>query len=68
MDRPAEEQMIRLRLADLPVVRLDFDLPGRRLTVDHGGEAADVLQALIPWYGAGARPDHAAAGGNDAAQ
>ena len=45
--------MIRLRLADLPVVRLVFDLPGRRLTVDHGGEAADVLQALRPLgYGA----------------
>jgi Co/Zn/Cd efflux system component len=53
MDCPAEEQMIRLRLADLPVVRLDVDLPGRRLTVDHGGAATDVLQALRPLgYGA----------------
>ena len=53
MDCPAEEQMIRFHLADLPVVRLVFDLPGRRLTVDHGGAATDVLQALRPLgYGA----------------
>ncbi|MBS0542959.1 MAG: cation transporter, partial [Proteobacteria bacterium] len=48
MDCPSEEQMIRLRLADAPVTALDFDLPGRRLTVDHEGEAAAILEPLLP--------------------
>lgn len=48
MDCPSEEQMIRLRLADAPVAALDFDLPGRRLTVDHEGEAAAILEPLLP--------------------
>jgi len=53
MDCPAEEQMIRLRLADLPVIALEFDLPGRQLVVCHGGSAADVLACLLPLgYGA----------------
>ena len=45
--------MIRLRLAGLPVAALAFDLPGRMLVVDHGGDAPAVLQALEPLgYGA----------------
>lgn len=53
MDCPAEEQMIRLRLSDAPVVSLDFDLPGRQLVVCHGGEAAEILARLVPLgYGA----------------
>ncbi|WP_423838620.1 cation transporter [Thauera propionica] len=75
MDCPAEEQMIRLRLADAPVTTLRFDLPGRTLIVDHGGEAAAILSRLLPLgYGAvlvesealqqGEAP--AAAGANDA--
>ena len=47
MDCPAEEQLIRLALADAPAVaRLYFDLPGRRLTVLHTGEAAPLAQRL----------------------
>lgn len=53
MDCPSEEQMIRLRLADAPVAALKFDLAGRRLTVDHDGDAAQILARLVPLgYGA----------------
>lgn len=48
MDCPSEEQMVRMRLADLPVAALAFDLPARRLVVDHGGTAADILARLEP--------------------
>lgn len=45
--------MIRLRLAAAPVVTLRFDLPGRSLTVDHGGTADAILACLLPLgYGA----------------
>lgn len=66
--------MIRLRLADLPVVSLDFDLPARRLTVCHAGEAAVLLDRLVPLgYGAvleatrALRPDEPAGAGRDEA-
>ena len=53
MDCPAEEQMIRLRLADMPVASLEFDLPGRHLVVCHSGDASTILQCLVPLgYGA----------------
>lgn len=56
MDCPAEEQLIRLRLATLPVAALRFDLPGRMLIVDHAGETATVLAQLLPLgYGASLR-------------
>jgi len=45
--------MIRLRLAGAPVAGLDFDLAGRKLTVDHAGDAATILELLRPLgYGA----------------
>lgn len=53
MDCPAEEQMIRLRLADIPVTSLEFDLPGRHLVVCHSGDASTILKRLVPLgYGA----------------
>lgn len=53
MDCAAEEQMIRLRLADAPVAAYAFDLPGRALTLDHGGDAGAILERLLPLgYGA----------------
>ena len=53
MDCPSEEQMIRLRLAEVPVASLAFDLPGRRLTVDHADDPAEILGLLRPLgYGA----------------
>lgn len=48
MDCPSEEQMIRLRLADASVASMSFDLPGRRLVVDHAGAADDILARLRP--------------------
>lgn len=45
--------MIRLRLSDMAVAALEFDLPGRRLVVSHDGEASDILRRLVPLgYGA----------------
>lgn len=53
MDCPSEEQMIRMRLADAPVAAMAFDLPGRKLVVDHTGDPADLLNQLEPLgYGA----------------
>ena len=53
MDCAAEEQMIRLRLADAPVAAYAFDLPGRALTLDHDGDASAILERLLPLgYGA----------------
>ena len=77
MDCPSEEQMIRLRLADAPVAALAFDLAGRRLTVDHDGDPAQILARLVPLgYGAelaesralAAGEAQAAAPGDDAAE
>lgn len=53
MDCPAEEQMVRLRLAASPVAALHFDLAARRLVVDHGGSPDSILDLLLPLgYGA----------------
>lgn len=53
MDCPSEEQMIRLSLAGAPVAAMQFDLPGRTLTIDHAGDPAGILQRLEPLgYGA----------------
>ena len=48
MDCPAEEQLIRLRLAGLPIARLEFDLPARTVVVCHGGSAPEILDRLVP--------------------
>jgi Co/Zn/Cd efflux system component len=38
MDCPSEEQLIRMKLSDLPQIQsLDFDIPKRKLTVYHSG-------------------------------
>jgi len=53
MDCPAEEQMIRLRLADSSIAAMRFNLPDRSLTLDHAGDANTVLERLLPLgYGA----------------
>jgi Co/Zn/Cd efflux system component len=47
MDCPAEETLVRTALDGAEGVRtLDFDLPGRSLTVWHAGEAEAVLKRL----------------------
>ncbi len=68
MDCPAEEQMVRLRLAQAPVAALVFDLPERTLTVDHAGTAAAILACLQPLgYGAELLETRPLAGGETAA-
>lgn len=45
--------MIRLHLADLPAISLEFDLPGRQLLVRHTGDASEILERIAPLgYGA----------------
>jgi Co/Zn/Cd efflux system component len=47
MDCPSEEQMIRMKLADLrEIVSLDFDIANRRLSVYHSGNYGQVFQRL----------------------
>lgn len=47
MDCPAEEQLVRMHFTNTPAVaQLQFDLPGRQLTVFHTGEVAPIAQAL----------------------
>jgi Co/Zn/Cd efflux system component len=49
MDCPSEERLIRLALEGTDGVSgLSFDLPGRRLTVDHAGPAGPILERLLP--------------------
>jgi Co/Zn/Cd efflux system component len=47
MDCPAEEQLIRLKLAGLSaVVSLEFDIPARKLVVLHTGEVAEIQRFI----------------------
>jgi Co/Zn/Cd efflux system component len=47
MDCPSEEQMIRMKLADLTNINsLDFDIPNRQLTVFHTDNHAQIFQRL----------------------
>lgn len=49
MDCPSEERIIRLKLEDhTEVQHLDFNIPGRELTVIHLGDADTLLNELIP--------------------
>lgn len=48
MDCPSEEQIIRIKLADFSCIRsLDFNIPGRELSILHEGQNDDLLSALI---------------------
>lgn len=47
MDCASEEQLIRMKLDSLPDIQaLQFDIPGRRLTVFHSGTYEPVFQRL----------------------
>jgi Co/Zn/Cd efflux system component len=47
MDCPSEEQMIRMKLADLAnIYSLEFDIPNRRLTVYHKDSYDQISQRL----------------------
>jgi len=45
--------MIRLRLSDVPIRFMEFDIPGRTVVVGHAGDVQTVLDRLVPLgYGA----------------
>ena len=47
MDCPSEEQMIRMKLADLTNIKsLDFDIPNRKLIVIHSDNYDQIFQRL----------------------
>lgn len=47
MDCPSEEQMIRMKLTDIAGINaLNFDIPGRQLTVFHTGSYDSIFQRL----------------------
>ena len=47
MDCPSEEQLIRMKLANLSDIKsLDFNIPDRILTVSHEGDYAPIYQKL----------------------
>jgi Co/Zn/Cd efflux system component len=47
MDCSSEEQLIRMKLSDLPTIKsLDVDLPRRQLTVVHSGSHDQIFQRL----------------------
>lgn len=47
MDCPSEEQMIRMKLAEITgITALNFDIPGRQLTVFHTGSYDAIFQRL----------------------
>mgnify|MGYP006157903227 CR=1 FL=1 len=47
MDCPSEEQMIRMKLADLTNINsLEFDIPNRQLTVLHSDHYDEIFQQL----------------------
>lgn len=55
MDCPTEERLVRMSLEPVEgIASLEFDLAGRRLSVVHRGEAAEIAQRLEP-LGFGAR-------------
>lgn len=47
MDCPSEENLIRMKLSEIPeVVKLEFDIPNRTLTVFHSGETHPIVTSL----------------------
>lgn len=48
MDCPSEENLIRMKLDDIPgIVHLDFDLPNRKLTVFHNAHIDQIENSVI---------------------
>lgn len=47
MDCPSEESLVRLKLDGLGSIKsLDFDIPGRQLTVFHDGQIQEIEEAI----------------------
>ncbi len=48
MDCPSEERMIRMKLEDAEgLVKLDFDIPNRRLSVFHNSKNVELITKLL---------------------
>lgn len=48
MDCPSEENLIRMKLEDIPdIEKLDFDIPGRTLTIYHDGQLDEIEECII---------------------
>ena len=48
MDCPSEENLIRMKLDDIPsIANLDFDIPNRKLIVYHSGDIAQIETSII---------------------
>jgi Co/Zn/Cd efflux system component len=49
MDCPSEERIIRMKLDNMTSIKhMDFNIPERILTINHEGEADEILEKLIP--------------------
>jgi cation diffusion facilitator family transporter len=46
MDCPSEENMIRMKLEDQNIKKLDFDIPNRNLYVYHNGDIAPIFTSI----------------------
>lgn len=47
MDCPSEENLIRMKLNDIPTIKhLDFDLAGRKLSVFHQGQLQEIERTI----------------------
>lgn len=56
MDCPSEENLIRMKLDEIPgIVHLDFDLQNRKLTVIHDGKTDQIEKAIIELHLGGKR-------------
>ncbi len=48
MDCPSEENLIRLKLEDIPHIKnLDFDIPNRTLTIYHNGHINQIEESIL---------------------
>ncbi len=48
MDCPSEENLIRMKLDEISsIANLDFDIPGRKLTVFHSGEIDQIEKSIL---------------------
>ena len=48
MDCPSEERIIRMKLAELPIKHLEFDIPGRKMMALHEMDEQVILDQLVP--------------------
>ncbi len=47
MDCPSEENLIKMKLSDIPEIhKMDFDIPNRNLTIHHNTDTTKILNSL----------------------